>query len=161
MEKWHGKKNEIIRLPQNVITVDTLVKHEGRFILVWGQRLSVHSAKDGEMHWVSTGFNPKQKKNWVVVGSQVVVGDIAIVPYGRGTHMKGIRMGGKGDVTESHLLWIGPVVFCSSPAVAKGKPYFKRSRRSSLRLIRKQGIVIGKMLSTCKKVITDLPPSLG
>ena len=75
------------------------VKHEKEAILVWGaERLSVHSAKDGEMHWVSTGFNPKQKKNWVVVGSQVVVGDIAIVPYGRGTHMKGIRMGGKGDI---------------------------------------------------------------
>ena len=110
----------------------TLVKHEGKeAILVWGaERLSVHSAKDGEMHWVSTGFNPKQKKNWVVVGSQVVVGDIAIVPYGRGTHMKGIRMGGKGDVTESHLLWTRTDTGCfvPSPAVAKGKVYILRDR---------------------------------
>ena len=61
----------------------TLIKHKGKeAILVWGaERLSAHSAEDGEMHWVSTGFNPKQKKNWVVVGSQVVTGDIAIVPY--------------------------------------------------------------------------------
>ena len=85
----------------------TLIEHKGKeAILVWGaERLSAHSAKDGEMYWVSTGFNPKQKKNWVVVGSQVVVGDIAIVPYGRGTHMKGVRMGGTGDITESNLLW--------------------------------------------------------
>ena len=76
----------------------TLIEHEGKeAILVWGaERLSAHSAEDGEMHWVSTGFNPKQKKNWVVVGSQVVAGDVAVVPYGRGTHMKGIRMGGNG-----------------------------------------------------------------
>ena len=110
----------------------TLIEHKGKeAILVWGaERLSAHSAKDGEMHWVSTGFNPKQKKNWVVVGSQVVVGDIAIVPYGRGTHMKGIRMGGTGDITESNLLWTRTDTGCfvPSPAVAHGKVYVLRDR---------------------------------
>ena len=110
----------------------TLIEHKGKeAILVWGaERLSAHSAKDGEMHWVSTGFNPKQKKNWVVVGSQVVVGDIAIVPYGRGTHMKGVRMGGTGDVTESNLLWTRTDTGCfvPSPAVANGKVYVLRDR---------------------------------
>ena len=110
----------------------TLIEHEGKeAILVWGaERLSAHSAKDGEMHWVSTGFNPKQKKNWVVVGSQVVVGDIAIVPYGRGTHMKGVRMGGAGDITESNLLWTRTDTGCfvPSPAVAHGKVYVLRDR---------------------------------
>ena len=110
----------------------TLIEHKGKeAILVWGaERLSAHSAKNGDMHWVSTGFNPKQKKNWVVVGSQVVVGDIAIVPYGRGTHMKGIRMGGTGDVTESNLLWTRTDTGCfvPSPAVAHGKIYVLRDR---------------------------------
>lgn len=110
----------------------TLIEHKGKeAILVWGaERLSAHSAKDGEMHWVSTGFNPKQKKNWVVVGSQVVVGDIAIVPYGRGTHMKGVRMGGAGDITESNLLWTRTDTGCfvPSPAVAHGKVYVLRDR---------------------------------
>ena len=110
----------------------TLIEHKGKeAILVWGaERLSAHSAIDGEMHWVSTGFNPKQKKNWVVVGSQVVVGDIAIVPYGRGTHMKGVRMGGTGDITESNLLWTRTDTGCfvPSPAVAHGKVYVLRDR---------------------------------
>jgi len=110
----------------------TLIEHKGKeAILVWGaERLSAHSAKDGQMHWVSTGFNPKQKKNWVVVGSQVVVGDIAIVPYGRGTHMKGVRMGGTGDITESNLLWtrMDTGCFVPSPAVAHGKIYVLRDR---------------------------------
>ncbi|MEC8043133.1 MAG: PQQ-binding-like beta-propeller repeat protein [Verrucomicrobiota bacterium] len=110
----------------------TLIQHDGKeAILVWGaERLSAHSAADGKMHWVSTGFNPKQKKNWVVVGSQVVVGNIAIVPYGRGTHMKGIRMGGKGDITESNLLWSRTDTGCfvPSPAVAHGKVYVLRDR---------------------------------
>ena len=82
------------------------------------------------MFWISTGFNPKQKKNWVVVGSHVVAGDIAIVPYGGGTHMKGIRMGGKGDVTESNLLWsrTGTGYFVPTPAVAYGKIFVLHDR---------------------------------
>ena len=110
----------------------TLIKYKGKeAILVWGaERLSAHSAEDGEMHWVSTGFNPKQKKNWVVVGSQVVTGDIAIVPYGRGTHLTGIRMGGKGDVTKTHRLWTRSDTGCfvPSPAVLDGKVYILRDR---------------------------------
>ena len=110
----------------------TLIKHKGKeAILVWGaERLSAHSAEDGEMHWVSTGFNPKQKKNWVVVGSQVVTGDIAIVPYGRGTHLTGIRMGGEGDVTKTHRLWTRSDTGCfvPSPAVSDGKVYILRDR---------------------------------
>jgi outer membrane protein assembly factor BamB len=110
----------------------TLIKHKGKeAILVWGaERLSAHSTEDGEMHWVSTGFNPKQKKNWVVVGSQVVTGDIAIVPYGRGTHLTGIRMGGKGDVTKTHRLWTRSDTGCfvPSPAVSDGKVYILRDR---------------------------------
>ena len=110
----------------------TLIKHKGKeAILVWGaERLSAHSTEDGEMHWVSTGFNPKQKKNWVVVGSQVVSGDIAIVPYGRGTHLTGVRMGGKGDVTKTHRLWTRADTgsFVPSPAVSDGKVYILRDR---------------------------------
>ena len=110
----------------------TLIKHKGKeAILVWGaERLSAHSAEDGEMHWVSTGFNPRQKKNWVVVGSQVVTGDIAIVPYGRGTHLAGIRMGGEGDVTKTHRLWTRSDTGCfvPSPAVSDGKVYILRDR---------------------------------
>ena len=110
----------------------TLIKHKGEdAILVWGaERLSAHSAKDGEMHWVSSGFNPKQKKNWVVVGSQVVAGDIAIVPYGRGTHLTGIQMGGKGDITKTHRLWTRSDTgsFVPSPAVSNGKVFILRDR---------------------------------
>ncbi len=110
----------------------TLINHDGReAILVWGaERLSAHSSKDGEMFWVSTGFNPKQKKNWVVVGSQVVAADVVIVPYGRGTHMTGIRMGGTGDITETHRLWTRTDTGCfvPSPSVAHGRVYILRDR---------------------------------
>ena len=110
----------------------TLIRHKGEeAILVWGaERLSAHSAKDGSILWVSKGFNPKQKKNWVVVGSQVVAGDVAVVPYGRGTHLAGIKLGGKGDVTDTHRMWTrtDSGSFVPTPAVANGKVYVLRDR---------------------------------
>ena len=110
----------------------TLVKHEDKeAILVWGaERLSLHSALNGEMLWVSTGFNPKKKKNWVVVGSHVVSGEVAVVPYGRGTHLAGIKMGGSGDITKTHRLWTRKNTGCfvPTPAVSNGKIYILRDR---------------------------------
>lgn len=110
----------------------TLIRHKGEeAILVWGaERLSAHSAQDGSILWVSTGFNPKQKKNWVVVGSQVVAGDVAVVPYGRGSHLAGIKLGGKGDISDTHRLWTrtNSGCFVPTPAVAEGKVYVLRDR---------------------------------
>ena len=109
-----------------------LIKHQGKeAILVWGaERLTAHSAEDGSILWISSGFNPKKKNNWVVVGSHLVAGDVAIVPYGRGSHLAGIRMGGKGDVTESNRLWTRTDTgsFVPTPAVADGKVYVLRDR---------------------------------
>jgi outer membrane protein assembly factor BamB len=110
----------------------SLITHKGEeAILVWGaERLSAHLAKDGSTLWVSTGFNPNQKKNWVVVGSQVVAGEVAIVPYGRGTNLAGIKLGGEGDVSDTHRLWTrkDSGCFVTTPAVADGKVYILRDR---------------------------------
>ena len=100
-------------------------------VLVWGaERLTSHSASDGKILWSCEGFNPKNKKNWVVVGSHVVVGDMAIVPYGRGTQLAGVRIGGKGDVTQSHRVWTrdDSGSFVPTPCVADGKVYILRDR---------------------------------
>ncbi|MGE4551243.1 MAG: PQQ-binding-like beta-propeller repeat protein [Opitutales bacterium] len=109
-----------------------IIRHKGKeAILVWGaERLTAHSAKDGSMLWSAAGFNPQAKKNWVVVGSHVVAGDVAVVPYGRGSHLTGIRLGGKGDVTDSHRLWTRKDTgsFVPTPASSKGKVFILRDR---------------------------------
>ena len=66
----------------------------------------------------------------MVVGSHVVAGEVAIVPYGRGSHIAGIRMGGKGDVTASNRLWTrsDSGSFVPTPAVSGGKVYVLRDR---------------------------------
>jgi outer membrane protein assembly factor BamB len=92
-------------------TTPLVIQHQGReAILVWGaQHVTVHSPDNGQTLWSCGNFNPASKAYWPAVASPVVVGDIAIIPYGRSDRgeprLHGIRLGGSGDVTETHRAW--------------------------------------------------------
>lgn len=107
-----------------------VINQDGKEILiVWGaEHLTAHSIEDGKLIWSCGGFNPDKKRNWVVVGSSVLAGDIAIVPYGRGSHLAGVRLGGEGDVTEKNRLWTrdDTGAFVPTAAVQDGKVYLLR-----------------------------------
>jgi outer membrane protein assembly factor BamB len=75
-------------------------------ILVWGSdHVTAHDAKTGETLWTCGGFNPEQKRMWRAIASAVVGDGMMVVPYGRGKFLAGIRLGGRGDVTETHRAW--------------------------------------------------------
>ncbi len=50
-------------------------------------------------------MNPKNDKYFRSISSPVVSGQTVVAPYARGTTLTAIRMGGTGDVTESHIAW--------------------------------------------------------
>jgi outer membrane protein assembly factor BamB len=109
-----------------------LIEHSGKqALLVWGaEHLTAHHAADGQLIWSCGDFNPEAKANWVAVSSPVVIGDMAVVPYGRGSRLHGIRLGGKGDVTKSHRIWKreDTGTFVPSPVVYKNRVYLVRDR---------------------------------
>jgi outer membrane protein assembly factor BamB len=109
-----------------------VITRDGKEILiVWGaEHLTAHSIDDGKLIWSCGGFNPERKRNWVVVGSSVLAGDIAIVPYGRGSHLAGVRLGGEGDVTEKNRIWTrdDTGAFVPTPVVQDGKVYLLRDK---------------------------------
>jgi len=95
-------------------------------LIVWGaDRLTAHDAKDGSVIWTCAGFNPEDKKYWRVIGSPAVSDDVAVVPYGRGDFIAGVKLGGKGDVTKTHRLWekTGIGADCPTPIAHNGKAY--------------------------------------
>jgi len=108
------------------------VRHQGReALLVWGaQHLTAHDAADGRLLWSCGRFNPDSKKNWVAVASAVLVGETAVVPYGRGLRLDGIKLGGSGDVTASHRVWLREDTgsFVPTPAAWNGRVYLVRDR---------------------------------
>ena len=104
-----------------------VIDHAGKqAILVWGaERLTAHDAENGQILWTCSGFNPKKQGNWVVVASAIVIDDMVIVPYGRGSHLVGVKLGGSGDVTDTHRAWTrnDTGTFVPSPAAYEGKLY--------------------------------------
>jgi outer membrane protein assembly factor BamB len=105
--------------------------HKGtEALLVWGgHHLTAHDTADGKIIWSCGDFNPDSKSLWPSVASPVIAGSIAVVPCGRDDRrqprLHGIKMGGSGDVTETHRLWkrkdTGP--FIPTPAEYKGRVY--------------------------------------
>jgi len=85
--------------------------HKGtEALLVWGgQHLTAHDASDGKTIWSCGNFNPKGTSYWPTVASPVISGTVAVVPCGRADRrqprLHGIKLGGSGDVTETHRLW--------------------------------------------------------
>jgi len=108
------------------------IKHEGKeALLVWGgQHLTAHDAATGETLWTCGDFNPESKNNWVAVASPVVAGNMVVVPYGRGSRLHGIKLGGSGDVTATHRAWVREDVgsFVPTPLEYRGKVYLVRDR---------------------------------
>ena len=95
-------------------------------IVTWGgDHLSGHDAKSGKLLWDHGDFNPSQQTNWRVIASAAATKGIALVPFGRGNHVAGVKMGGKGDTTKTHRLWTLDKrgTDCSTPAAQDGKFY--------------------------------------
>ncbi|BBO30973.1 PQQ-binding-like beta-propeller repeat protein [Lacipirellula parvula] len=99
----------------------------GREVIVtWGaDHLTGHDAKTGELIWESAGFNPKDEGMWRVIASHAMNDKVAVVPFGRGKFLAGVKLDGSGDVTESNRLWEeeveGPDV--PTPIIANEKVY--------------------------------------
>lgn len=108
-----------------------LGKGDTASLLVWGaEHLTAHSLRDGSTLWSCGDFNPEGKANWVAVSSPVIAGEMAVVPFGRGSRLHGIRLGGSGNVTQSHRAWVreGTGTFVPSPVTYKQRVYMVRDR---------------------------------
>jgi outer membrane protein assembly factor BamB len=109
--------------------------------------VTAHHLVDGKEIWRSAGLNPTGDGHWRTVSSPLVVGDMVIAST-RNNPIIGIRGGGEGTVTGTHLAWsndIAPDVptpvsdgkylyvlhdngslSCLNPET--GKPYYRKER---------------------------------
>lgn len=105
-------------------------------LLVYGgEHVSLHDTIAGKSLWAIGGFNPELRLNWPTVATPVVVGDIAVVPYGRADRalprLHGISLGGKGKAAPAgQRVWQrdDAGTFVPSPAVHRGLVYIVRDR---------------------------------
>lgn len=117
-------------------TTPLVIQHQGKeSILVWGaEHLTIHNATDGQVCWSCGNFNPDKNALWPAIATPVIVGDMAVIAYGRNDkgvpRLHGIRLTGSGDVTQTNHVWqrndIG--TFVPTPAVYKDRVILVRDR---------------------------------
>jgi outer membrane protein assembly factor BamB len=117
-------------------TTPLVIQYQGNTsILVWGaEHLTIHDAADGKVTWSCGNFNPDGNKLWPAIATPVIVGDMAVIAYGRNDRgiprLYGIRLTGSGDVTQTNHVWQRDDVgtFVPTPAVYKGHVILVRDR---------------------------------
>lgn len=117
-------------------TTPLVIQHAGKeAVLVWGaEHVTIHDAADGNAYWSCGNFNPDGNAMWPAIATPVVVGDMAVICYGRNDRgqprLHGIRLGGSGDVTDTNHAWQRDDVgaFVPTPALHDGRVYLVRDR---------------------------------
>jgi len=84
----------------------TVLQYEGQteIVITGGDYATGHDPATGKELWRAGGLNPNNSRNYRIVASPVVEGDILFVPT-RQNPLQAFRAGGRGDITESHRLW--------------------------------------------------------
>jgi outer membrane protein assembly factor BamB len=135
--RWKQARNyKVPAENDNAYTTPVLFEENGKkALLVWGaDHLTAHDAGSGKVLWFAGKFNPEGTGYWPGIATPVIVDNIAIVPVGRDdrgqARVHGIKLGGSGDVSESHRAWKreDTGVFVASPAAYDGKVYLLRHR---------------------------------
>ena len=87
-------------------TTPVFLKVDGRdqILISGGDYVTGHDPQTGKEIWRAAGLNPQKRRNYRIVGTPIVVGDIIIAPTRR-KPLLALKTGGEGDISTSHLLW--------------------------------------------------------
>jgi len=73
-------------------------------VITGGDCVTGHDPETGKELWRANGLNPDNNPSYRIVASPVVFGDIIYAPT-RVKPLLALRAGGRGDITNSHVLW--------------------------------------------------------
>lgn len=74
-------------------------------VVLGADHVTGHDAKSGGELWRVGGLNPTGHQYFRSIASAVVDDGIVVAPYARGATITAIKLGGRGDVTKSHVAW--------------------------------------------------------
>lgn len=112
-----------------------VVQENGRetIVVLGADHVTAHDGATGREVWRVGGLNPTQHKYFRSIASAAVGDGIVVAPYARGESLTGIRLGGSGDVTDSHVVWFreGPSADVPTPAIGEGRVFVCRDTRET------------------------------
>lgn len=75
-----------------------------QIVVLGGDYVTGHDAETGAEVWRSGGLNPRKARDYRIVPSPTVRDGMIFAPT-RQTPLLALKVGGKGDITESHRVW--------------------------------------------------------
>jgi outer membrane protein assembly factor BamB len=87
-------------------TTPALLRHAGgtEVVITGGDVVTGHDLATGRELWRADGLNPTNNASYRIVSSPVVFGDTIVAPS-RERPLLVLKAGGRGDVTDSHIIW--------------------------------------------------------
>jgi len=87
-------------------TTPALLRYGGatEIVITGGDVVTGHDPATGTEVWRANGLNPRNDGSYRIVASPVVHGDMIFAPS-RERPLLALKPGGKGDVTNTHVLW--------------------------------------------------------
>ncbi len=85
-----------------------LVIQDGKqdlIVVLGADHVTGHDSTTGKELWRVSGLNPTQHQYFRSISGPVFEGDTVFAPYARGGSLTAVKLGGSGDVTESHVAW--------------------------------------------------------
>lgn len=104
------KQDRILPAPSEAAqsyTTPLVLMDEGREILVvsGADYVTAHETVGGAELWRVGSLNPKQNGFFRSIASPVASDGVVLAPYARGETLTAIRLGGRGDVTSTNVIW--------------------------------------------------------
>jgi outer membrane protein assembly factor BamB len=115
---------------QSYTTPVVTTNPDGRQVIVvtGADYVTCHDAANGKELWRVGTLNPSGNEYFRSISSSVADEGIVVAPYARGGTLTAIRMGGSGDVTDSHVIWTNQDTSADvpTPTIANGRVYVLR-----------------------------------
>lgn len=117
---------------QDSYSTPLVLEDDGRetIVILGSDTVTAHLATTGEELWRVEGLNPGGERNWRSIAGPVAADGMLFAPYARGNTLTAIRLGGQGDVTDSHVAWTirGSFPDVPVPAAHGGRVYICSDR---------------------------------
>ena len=104
---WRQERaTEALNESPDSYTTPALLKYDGNIeiIITGGDAVSGHDPETGKEIWRADGLNPARQRNYRVVASPVIEGNMIYAPT-RIRPLLALKAGGRGDVLQSHVIW--------------------------------------------------------
>lgn len=105
--QWRQERpTDAERESPDAYTTPVVLKNQGQtqIVISGGDYVTGHDFKTGEEIWRAAGLNPLKRSNYRIVPTPIIVDGIIYAPT-RKTPLLALKVGGTGDITESHLVW--------------------------------------------------------